>query len=177
LKRANVLEERYMKRLLVAMLLLFPLTAMADTYEWTDEGGTLHFAEDLGKVPKKFRKKAKVIAEETGIPQTSILGETPAAEKPKGAEEPQKKKVYGGKDESAWRRDFGSARRELQNGESNLSELQTRLNDTSNMSRSEYLSIQNSIKQQEIHVQGLRRKVDQLQESADRAGVPRDVTQ
>jgi hypothetical protein len=167
-----------MKRLLVVMLLLFPLTAMAETYQWTDEHGTVHFAEDLGKVPKKFRKKARVIREETGTPQTMELGEEKPGEKPKAAEDTQqKKKVYAGKDENTWRREFGSARRELQFAETQLSELQGRLNDTSRMSRSEYMQIQNTIKQQEIHVQGMRRNLEHLEESADRAGVPRDLRQ
>jgi hypothetical protein len=167
-----------MKRLLVGMLLLFPLSAMAETYQWTDEHGTIHFAEDLGKVPKKFRKKVKVIGEETGTPQTTELGEEKPGEKPKAAEDTQqKKKAYAGKDENAWRREFGSAKSDLQFAETQLSELQGRLNDTSRMSRSEYLQIQNTIKQQEIHVQGLRRKLEQLEETADRAGVPRDLRQ
>jgi hypothetical protein len=166
-----------MKRLLVAMLLLFPMSALAGIYEWTDDHGTVNFAEDLGKVPKKYRKKAKLIADETGAAQTSVIGEEKPGEKPKAAEEIQKKKAYAGKDESAWRREFGMAKKELQVGETNLAELQARLRDTSTMSRTEYLQIQNTIKQQEIHVQGLRRKVEQLEESADRAGVPADVRQ
>jgi Domain of unknown function (DUF4124) len=34
-------------------------TASAETYSWTDAQGTVHFTEDLGKVPEKIRNKAK----------------------------------------------------------------------------------------------------------------------
>ena len=59
-----------MKKLLVLLLLLYPLSAVAVTYEWTDEKGTVNFTEDLGNVPKKYRKKVKVLgADEGGAPQ------------------------------------------------------------------------------------------------------------
>lgn len=42
--------------------------AYAETYSWTDEHGTIHFTEDLGKVPQKFRGRVKVESE-TGSSQ------------------------------------------------------------------------------------------------------------
>lgn len=49
-------------------------TASAETYSWTDEQGTVHFTEDLGKVPEKVRNKIK---RETGA--ESAPEEKPAA--------------------------------------------------------------------------------------------------
>jgi hypothetical protein len=165
-----------MKKLLVALLVLYPLSAFAVTYEWTDEHGTVNFTEDLGKVPKKFRKRAKVLGGEDSTPQTTILPET-SAEKPKGEEGQKAKKLYGGRDEVAWRKDFISVRRELQQAEADVAELRGRLNDTSRMSRSEYLAIQNTINHNEVRVRGLQKKLDLLQDSADRAGVPAEFRQ
>lgn len=166
-----------MKKLLVAMLLLYPLSAMATTYEWTDEQGTVHFAEDLGKVPKKFRKKARMIGDESGAPQTTVLPENGTAKKSKVQESEKGPTLYGGKDADAWRREFARARWEVQSCQSSISQLQGRLSDPSKMSRGEYLSIQNSIKNEEARLQGLQRKLDQLEESADRAGLPKDMRQ
>ena len=166
-----------MKKLLAVMILLYPLSALAVTYEWTDERGTVSFTEDLGNVPKKYRKKAKVLgAEESDAPRTDAAAE-PAKAKPAVADEVQTKKQYGGKDEKAWRAEFAAARRELQQAETELADLRARLNDTSKMSRSEYLTIRNTINPSESRVPALKKKLDLLKESADRAGVPADARQ
>jgi len=160
-----------MKKLLVALLLLYPLSAMALTYEWTDENGTVNFTEDLGKVPKKYRKKAKVLGAEESGPQTTVEPGEPAKKtKPEAAGE--KKKLYGGKDEQSWRKEFALAKAEVKSTESELANLHGRLEDTSKMSHGEYLAIQNTIKHNEIKLQGQQKKLNELQESADRAGVP-----
>jgi hypothetical protein len=166
-----------MKKLLVAMLLLYPLSALAQTYEWTDERGTVNFTEDLGKVPKKYRKKVKVFGgEESDAPQTTLITE-PVKGKPKGDEAQKGKRLYGDKDESAWRNEFSAARSDLQRTESELAELRGRLSDTSKMPRAEYLAIQSTIKRDESRLKDLQKKLDQLRESADRAGVPMEFRQ
>jgi hypothetical protein len=171
-KEVTFFQGEDMKRLLVVMLLLYPLSALAQTYQWTDHIGTVHFADDLGNVPKKYRKKAKIVGgEESGAPQSTEITE-PVQKKSKGGDEQQVKKLYGGKDESTWRKEFVSARYELQHAESELAVLRGRMSDTSRMSRSEYLSIQNTIKHSEVSVQQLQKKLDLLEQSADRLGVP-----
>ncbi|HBG07316.1 MAG: hypothetical protein A2075_15285 [Geobacteraceae bacterium GWC2_58_44] len=168
-----------MKKLLVVMLMLYPLSAVAETYQWTDEGGTVNFAEDLGKVPKKYRKKAKLVGEESGAPQiTETIEPVPGKAKVDKVDEDQKgKKLYGGKDEGTWRKDFLTARYDLQQSESALADLRGRLSDTTKMSRSEYLSIQTSIKHAEGIVQQRQKKLEQLRESADRSAVPKELRQ
>ncbi len=48
-----------MKQLiLIATLLLLPCLAEAAAYSWTDPSGTMHFTDDLGSVPKKYRARA-----------------------------------------------------------------------------------------------------------------------
>ena len=164
-----------MKRLLVAMLLLYPVCAAAETYEWTDERGTVNFTEDLGKVPKKYRKKAKVLGvDDSAAPMSSVSPE-PGLAKPKVDDSQPVRKLYGGRDESAWRRDFLAANHDLQSAETELAALRDRLRDTSKMSRSEYLSIQNTIKHAEARVLERRRKLDLLREKADRFDVPLDL--
>lgn len=169
-----------MKKLLLLLLLLYPLSALAETYQWTDERGTVNFAEDLGKVPKKYRKKAKRLGSEEPPPrESSAPAATPETAKPRGVEEKgekgsEKNKTYGGKDELAWRREFQQANARLQSGQTELDTLNARLADTSRMTRSEYLIIQNSIKHSEARVRELRKKLDQLNSTADRYEVPAD---
>ena len=164
-----------MKRLLVMMLLLYPMSAAAETYQWTDEQGTVNFTEDLGRVPKKFRKKAKRLGDDSGVPQVSETTEQVQG-KSKSVED-QKAKLYGGKNESTWRRDFVTANFDLQQSEAELADLRRRLIDTSKMSRSEYLSIQASIKHGESRFEQMKKRLDLLTESAGRLGVPMEWRQ
>lgn len=39
-------------------LLLLSSNAPAATYSWTDQHGTMHFTDDIGRVPAKYRTKA-----------------------------------------------------------------------------------------------------------------------
>ncbi|WP_026840508.1 DUF4124 domain-containing protein [Citrifermentans bremense] len=162
-----------MKKLLLLLLLLYPLSALAETYEWTDERGTVNFAEDLGKVPKKYRKKAKRLGSEEP-PAAASETASPKGGGEKGAKNNEKSKTYGGKDELAWRREFLQANSRLQTAQTDLDALKVRLGDTSRMSRSEYLNIQNSIKHNEARVKELQNKLDQLNSTADRYDLPAD---
>jgi hypothetical protein len=165
-----------MKKLLVAMLLLYPLSAVAQTYEWTDHQGGVHFTDDRNRIPKKYRKKVRVLGENTGQP---LISETTSGKKKssKGeeAEKEKGKNLYGGKDETAWRNEFKSARGAVQRTEADISELRGRLADTSNMSRSEYLTLQATLNHLQSRLDGQQQKLDQLQESADKAGVPAEI--
>ena len=179
-----------MKKLLLILLLVYPLSALAETYQWTDERGTVHFTEDLGKVPKKYRKNAKLLGSEEDASGSApkVPGSEESAAPGRQAVEPARpatpqgdpakdKKLYGGKDESAWRSEFQQVKNELQYNGSEIAALRGRLDDTSKMSRSEYLSIQATIKHAENRMQQARKKLDLLREKADRYGVPEELRQ
>ena len=61
--------------LILIALVLFAGHVFADTYVWEDDQGTVNFADDLGKVPKQFRKKAKIVGEEEPLPPDSGEGQ------------------------------------------------------------------------------------------------------
>lgn len=168
-----------MKKLLVAMLLIFPMSAFGGTYQWTDESGTVNFAEDLGKVPKKYRKKAKPLGSDEGGAPQAVEKAPEAAPKAegKGEDQQKEKQLIGGKDEAAWRREFRIARHSVQLAETDLADLRLRLTDTSRMSRTEYLGIQNGIKQLETRVQQQQKRYDQLRQHADKLDVPAEWRQ
>ncbi|KAF0221177.1 MAG: hypothetical protein FD174_675 [Geobacteraceae bacterium] len=179
-----------MKNFIVMLtLMLFTAPVTAATYKWVDDKGTLNFTEDYGKIPKKFRKKAKVVGEEDTAPPTAI--ETKEEPKfgqkagdsvdtktnaTKGKQE-KKKTVYDGKEGEAWKADFGKLRADLKASEEQLVEARGRMNDTSKMSRNEYISLHNTIKAIENRVLELRKKLDSLDEAATKAGVPADLRQ
>jgi hypothetical protein len=48
-----------------AIILLMPLSpATAETYSWADEQSIVHFTDDPGSVPKKFRNKIRKLADD-----------------------------------------------------------------------------------------------------------------
>ena len=177
--------------LVVIIMAFFAVTAFAETYTWKDDQGTVNFADDLGKVPKKYRKKARIVGEEEPAPaEVQEEKEKPAVQKqteggrgeaPQGnkvaapAAKQNKNAVYGGKDASAWKSEFGGINADLKANEKQLVEFRNRLKDTSGMSRSEYLSIQNTVKSLEYTILGLRKKLDDLKQEADKAGVPAEL--
>jgi hypothetical protein len=61
-----------MKSLILILLLALPLAAGAATYSWTDEAGTVHFTDNPGSVPKKFRKKIRLIDNEQALPPVTV---------------------------------------------------------------------------------------------------------
>jgi hypothetical protein len=160
-----------MKKLLVVLLLLYPLSASAVTYEWTDHAGTVNFTEDLGKVPKKYRKKVKVLgADESGTPAI-IENSEPAKEKAKELLTPKEQKPLHPKAEATFRNDYLNTRANLQATEQETTILRARLADTSKLSRSEYLSLQNSLKQNEYRIEELKRQLELIRGKADKAGI------
>jgi len=101
---------------LFTLLLAFSLSdAYAETYTWTDDQGTIHFAEDLGQVPAKSRKKARIVEDiesprdgkPASQPQPAAdRGATPQAV-PSGRDgKPAPVELYGGKTSSWWENDF-----------------------------------------------------------------------
>jgi hypothetical protein len=172
-------------------LAIFVVPAFAETYTWVDDQGTVNFAEDLGKVPKKYRKKARIVGDEEPQPAEAEEGKSkPVVRQPsdsssgeasQGRNEsvPAAKQgimaVYGGKDAATWKYEFAAARANLKAAEDQLVDNRNRLKDTSGMSRGEYLSIQNTIRSLEYSIQGQRKKLDALQKEAEAAGVPAEL--
>lgn len=165
--------------------ILFAGVALAETYVWEDASGTVNFTEDLSRVPKKYRKKVRVrgdlstpAPEESGKEkaQESPKNESPpprAVDAGKPAPETEKKEVrYGGRSGLEWKSEFESARADLKATEGQIAELNGRLADTSKMSRADYLGILNSLKSLEYHKTEVGKKLDALNQSAIKAGVP-----
>ena len=66
--------------LILIVLMLFAVPLFAETFIWEDAQGTVNYADDLGKVPKQYRKKVKVFGEEEPPPQDSSEKKEPASD-------------------------------------------------------------------------------------------------
>jgi uncharacterized membrane protein required for colicin V production len=57
--------------IVIAALLLFSSAAFGqEVYRWVDEQGTVHFTDDLGQVPEKYRDKIQKKEPPKGPPIT-----------------------------------------------------------------------------------------------------------
>jgi hypothetical protein len=158
------------------LLGIFAGTVGAETYTWVDSSGTVNFTEDISKVPKKYRGKVRVRGDVNavagGVETTSepVLT-SPSGDKP-GEVAEQKPVLYGGRSGKSWKADFETLRAEIGSTDDQIAELNSRLSDTSKMSRTDYLGIQSSIKNFQFHRGVLEKKLNALNEQASRAGVP-----
>jgi len=168
--------------IIVAILVLLAVQVEAVTYMWEDSQGTVSFTEDLGSIPQQYRKKAKILGAEEDVEPSApvqMKEDLKPGQRDKGKGETieqgapaEKKKTYGGKSGDTWKREFAQNRADIKAAEDQLNELQGRLNDTSKMSRGEYLSINLDVKTVESRLQRLKAKRDALTDEARRAGVP-----
>ncbi|HEY5975005.1 MAG TPA: DUF4124 domain-containing protein [Geobacteraceae bacterium] len=177
-----------MKYLIVcAVLSLLATSAGAEIYKWVDERGIASYADDLGKVPKRFRNNAVIVdAAVAPVEVVERTDETKDSKKTNSGPDSGKadgsaikgeraKAVYGGKNEDVWRKEFAKTKADIKGVEEFLAETKARLKDTEKMSRSEYLSLQNTVKDSEIRLAGLRSKLESLTEAANKANVPNEL--
>ena len=77
------------------ILILFVTPCYGEMYKWVDEKGTLHFADDLSKVPEKYRsdaemRKAPKEMQEVSVPEAQERPKTaPGITSPPGTVETQ----------------------------------------------------------------------------------------
>ncbi len=168
----------------IVMMVMCAGPALAETYTWVDDSGTTNFTEDLSQVPKKYRKKARKLGDMgPSAPETDRApadakapksgDKTAPATSGAAAEKTEKKEaLYGNKTGAAWKAEFAGIKAEIAATDGQISELTARLGNTAGMSRTEYLSIQHTIKSLENHKIELNKKQAALNDAAARARVP-----
>lgn len=102
-----------MKRLIVSIFVLsMAAPVCADTYQWTDSKGVVHFTDNPDKIPRQYRKKVR---KRPSVKSETPVSVSPAAPKVEGRKEVPKStpQLYGGHDEKWWRATTGNLREEL----------------------------------------------------------------
>lgn len=169
------------KIVFLTLFLALPVLCSAEIYRWVDERGQIGYADDLGKVPKKYRDSA-LITEKQEQAVEIIEKSEPEKGGKKGSDgklEPvskddrnKAKASYDGKSGEAWRQELAKQKYEVKALEEQLAGLKERLADSSKKSRGEYLTLQNSEKDLQVRIEKARKKLDSLNAAADSAGVP-----
>jgi hypothetical protein len=170
-------------RITILSLLLFAVPALcsAEIYRWTDDNGQVGYADDLGKVPKKFRDKA-VTSEKQEQAVEVIEKSEPEMGKMKGADNKgeasdekmtgKTKSLFAGKSGETWKQDFARQKQEVKSLEEQLAGIKERMSEGDKLSRGEYLSLQNTVRDLEVRIAKTQKKLEALTESADRAELP-----
>jgi len=178
-----------MSKMLFTLVIVFIFvgTAAAETYKWIDDKGTINFTEDYSSIPKKYRKKARMIGDVSGDAPSAVTSGT--EEKSNGqakkhvagntenaaTEKPEKKVFYGGKSGDAWKSEFTKLKADLQNVQTQINEKRSRLNNPSNLTRAQYLGIEYTIKDLETTQAELQDRQNVLDSAASQAGVPYEL--
>lgn len=184
-----------MRRLIVLLLVLLPLPVCAEIYSWTDAAGTVHFTEDIGSIPKKYRAQAvRKAAGEKSLPIPQPAGEAvvskpplPAAAAPGAASGPQAAPTdtpagpatsFGGRSAAEWQQEFRALRSEMQKLEEGLEEVKRDGGDGKKFLTPQQIVELNS-RNKKLYGQheALRLRYNKLVEQANQAGLPAEFAQ
>jgi len=172
---------------LVLALLAMPAMSNAEFYQWVDEKGNIGYADDLGNVPAKYRKKATPLGGQEPAVEVIDKGELSKepsretdAKKGQSTADEQKPKakdvtLYAGKDAETWKRDFARQKFDIKSLEDQAAGIRERMANPGKMSRGEYLTLQNTARDLDFRISAAQRKLQLLSEAADAAEVPADL--
>jgi hypothetical protein len=174
-----------MRFFITVLLMALPVICSAEIYKWVDEKGHTGFADDLGKVPKKYRDKAITtdkqeqpveVIDKGEVEKTPKKGgeakEETAGDKGKSKGKDKDKELFGGKSGEDWKRDLTRQKNEVKTLEEQSAGIKERMADGSKISRGEFLSLQNTQRDLEVRIEKAKKKLDALNDAADNAGVP-----
>ncbi len=153
-------------------LLILPLPVSAEIYKWVDAKGTVNFTEDIGKVPPNYRNKVKII-DDVIVPVQVFEGNEDA--KTKGKSDNLHAAVEAGKIDKQKAQELRTEAESIlaQSKEmvTRAAEYRQRLANKDKMSRGEYLSLLNSIKDYEFQAESLKKRYNEFRDKAGREGL------
>jgi len=170
-----------MRLIMVLLLLAAPAICSAEIYKWVDEKGQVGYADDLGKVPKKYRDNAVVTEKEEQAVEI-VEKSTPEKGTRKGDENKgdvaddkgkgKPKPLFDGKSGDAWKQDFARQKSMIKSLEEQAVGIKERMADGSKISRGEFLTLQSTERDLEVRITKARQKLESMNAAADKAELP-----
>ena len=171
-----------MRYFIVTLLLLAaPAICPAEIYKWVDEKGQVGFADDLGKVPKKYRDAAVItekqeqaveIVEKSEPEKGARKGTDTKADAPDDKGKEKAKPLYGGKDGETWKQEFARQKSTIKSLEEQAVGIRERMADGSKISRGEYLTLQATQRDLEVRIAKAKQKLEAMNDDASKAELP-----
>jgi uncharacterized protein DUF4124 len=174
--------NRFFGIFFVAILAVSFSTVYAATYSWTDEKGTIHFTENPGKVPEKFRNKVKIEDGADSAPEEKPATKEPAANVPDATPRAvysggdAGSGIYAGKTYDEWQKDLADREAAMFAARKRIDEIAALLNkftggwDEQKKLLLEYNSLSTQLKE-------MKAQYFQQVEIARKAGLTIDVQQ
>ena len=182
-----------MKRLLAVLMLVMPLTAEAATWSWTDASGTMHFTDDPGSIPIKFRKKARLYDADAALPADAPAvrkadegKDAPTAARPAPAEAAPPAAPpaagasarYGDRTAGEWQAEFRSLRQQLKSIDQQFEQGRREGGDGKTfLSREKIDELNTRNKKLNEEYEAVRQRFNRLAEQANKAGLPPEFAQ
>lgn len=178
-----------MRLLFAALLMLTAQTVYSaeiikeQTYKWVDEKGQVGYADDLGKVPKKYRdsavatekqEQAVEIVDKVEPEKPSRKGEVNKRDVPADDEKIKPKPMFEGKSGDTWKQDFARQKNEVKSLEEQAVGIRERLAEGDKLSRNDFLSLQVTQRDLDVRITKAKQKLNKLIEAADRAELPEE---
>jgi len=162
----------------VFAMLLCASPLMAQTYTWTDDKGTVNFADDLSQVPKKYRGKAKQRSDDpdTVKPEPAATKEIPAAKPAEGKAEPLPKDadkwMYGDRNAGQWRQEFRMREVAYKSQEQKLEEISNLMKNPVGISRERFEALPQEFRETQKEYLRLLKQYNDLNDAANQVGLP-----
>lgn len=164
-----------MRRTLLCLctILLTVAPLAAETYSWVDGDGVWNFSDDFNSIPKKYRKGAKLIGDDSSPAQPAAAAPQNAA----SASQPPTavEQLYSGKSQAAWRKEFDQQEAELNRLELRLEELQGKLKDAGRFSRARQTEMFAEYEAMRVEYKDKYKHYSDLIESARKAGLTVEI--
>jgi len=178
---------------LITVLLALPAVSGAASYSWTDPSGTMHFTDDLGSVPSKYRAKAlRQAAGEGASPGTQAVkvkseaksaaasaapaGPASQTGPAQGAATPSTK--FGDRTAAEWQQQFQALRGQLKKIEQEMEQLKQDGGDGKRMlGREKIAELNTRSRQLNQEYEKTRVQLNQLVEQANKVGLPPEYGQ
>ncbi len=153
-------------------IMVMAAVALADTFEWTDSQGGIHFTDNIDKVPAKYRDKAQKVDVQPIIQGEGKTAPTPAT--------PAAQNLYGGHDGAWWRSRFSALRNEMKAIQDGLPAKRAQFTNQHRryiifnkpQDRLAQNDLNDDIKKDEARIEEIRKQLDALDIEASKAGVP-----
>jgi hypothetical protein len=159
--------KRIVLLLIIGLLLSSSLVFGQEIYQWVDEKGTVHFADDITLVPEKYQdqvKEKKIPKEPVSTPPATLTKDRPP-QKPREA--PEKKDILGrGEDwwrEKAmeWKQKLIKAQKDFTDAQTALKAKEKELEDAKFKPKSFQRKLQDEVKVLEEKANDQKRQVDE----------------